>query len=913
WYWKTTPDKIKEAVRYGIVRPYSMVGQVNAALGKYRLLSLDRARKGLMSNRENDKIAMLDRYQNILNTLEPLESLVNTDADKETIQAVLKNYQNAIKACWGKVLPVPGYLEGLLDEVQEYADALAKADDLRPFVRSTGANSLMALLRTQLTQHLYALQADNQKMTYQKKYFFALTRGMLNDYIEDARLIVDEYQADPRSPLLASHHAIYGKGKDDEMMYYDFSHERLSIAEERDALLAISFIEGCDRVDFKEKKIYNAKNEQEPLTEIKATRWTLHKSTLVWLKSVGYFLLNTLKGFLVYTRPWEEEAWDNKNFHLKAVELRKHARPDEPLWRKPWVFFKQCCIAVWDLMQGVYYFGQEITIHLPPLFRADRDSSKKIGDLQELLKQATKTIDDIKVEDKTKLDQVLKDGGHANLSDEKASMLPIASPAYILSPGEQNDILTAMIRGLQGFSDFFTHEIYAKDPFAGVLFSLAYTAGALTLFLPNAASFMFGKAYVDWMTSFSGALGAGQLGGTIAGGSTQAQAFALTSDLLMHGPSSHTAKAFQGVLKDPLTIGAYFGAAYGLGFALANIPGLEDHIKGELGSVPETGFPLVGGKGAILLYEMLHTPGVEATTAMKFSTADDLVKKSMSTEDLIKKSVDPKFVEGIIQSLNGDAKRALEQYRLVSWLATHRPYLEYLDDDTHFALLRQINAVFPERAAAEAIKKYLIVEKPRSIAFQILAIPLSYIPAIFRCLLAPFLGVYALVKKYPYPGNPIRQAYGDLYQKTRKDLTRLLVFSAHLAYLIYSGFAALLKSVVYTVGMVVSRMAALIGIDFSSVFHRAVAKFHTGMQKLGERLYPSRAIKHMWSKDPIAQTMSIEKDTFAHLQKTLKSEAPAAPVPLAPSADVFSAPPTTPDASTQTAAPEVGNSTGNGK
>ena len=81
--WRTTPQQIKKAVRWGIINTQSITGKAISALGNYRTVAHKRIAKGMMSNSQAVKLKLLDIYQERFEALQTIESLVNKDNNAE--------------------------------------------------------------------------------------------------------------------------------------------------------------------------------------------------------------------------------------------------------------------------------------------------------------------------------------------------------------------------------------------------------------------------------------------------------------------------------------------------------------------------------------------------------------------------------------------------------------------------------------------------------------------------------------------------------------------------------------------------------------------------------------------------------------------------------------------------------------
>ncbi|CDZ78170.1 hypothetical protein BN59_02478 [Legionella massiliensis] len=851
--WQTNPGKLKTAVRWGIVRTESITAKVISALGKYRVTAYERIAKGMVSNTQDLKLKLLDLYQDRFEALQELERLVNKQNSAEDYAAAIKRYTEKLNLIASELdsqfLPtsIPLLHSNLIDQVkkdivqdikraEDYLQFIKTKKSLRSVNRSAGIDSVLEFIKEQMSYNLYELQGINQDLTYSSKRRFALTRGEFNDFIEDARKEVDDYQADPRNAQTINHQGLY-ETEEHSQVSYDFSMDNLTPARERQALLAISFIEGWDKLKNPHGKTPYVQNESgtEILKVIAATNWRSHRNFIAFMKSMGYFLLNMLKSFFVATHPWYEEAWSNKDFHLVAMSLAEHAKPNEPLWYKPLRFLRTLGHAVLDLFKGVRDFGSELVFEMPLEVYGDYIASTAMQPTHSVLEQAENDLSFIKELEADRLKTLL-----GSLNGEVITSKPTATLAqseYHLTAGETNDIITSVVRGLNGFSSIFTHGLYAKDPVAGLAFTATYLVGGAAIFFPSASAALWGSAYVNWFNTFSYSMGSSKLAAAIAGGSTQAQLVASSWDLLMRGPNSSTASFAMQVLEDPLTTGTYFAAAYGLGHVLVNginghpIPWLSEVLRNDMGTQPELNYPLLGGKIGFIVYESFESHNAHPYHQKKLRYNGE------------------EIVELPIQ-FNDNYKKIIDRFCMVLWLSKYAADLPKLKSSRLFKIARQIDSLFPP-AEASSLKKILYPEKEHSIAYQLFSIPLSYIPAIFRVVVSPLISLYALFNKNPYPLKPMTEAGDALGKKIIRDLSRLAVATSDAVHLFYNILASQIKALVFTVNMLVGRLAGIFNWHPGHAMHQVFASVHVFFDQIGAFFYPARLIKNTISAHPI--------------------------------------------------------------
>ena len=866
--WQSNAESLKKAVRWGIVKTSSITSKVISALGQYRVVTHERAAKGMVSNSQAVKLQLLDLFQDRFEALQALESLVNRKNSKETYRDALHCYVDKLHDLSRNLnqyfndvdlsgldhytkTQIESDIQADIDRATSYFELLNREDNLFAFNQARGPRSIVEFVKQQMIHGLYEFQGINQDISYSKYRSFALTRGELNDFIEDARKEIDDHQADPRNAVTANHHGLYQTDKDASVSY-DFSDDGLTHAREREVLLAISFIEGWDKLGNDKYDLPSVSNPsgKEVLDVVSATRWKNHRNLKILFKSMCFFILNIFKGMFVSTQAWEEESWENEKFHLVATELRRYATPNEPMWQKPFKFFKKVAYAIVDVFKGVRDFGTELVIRMPADVLTDWHSSKPLPELDETLKEASDAIRDIKAIERARLIEILRRCKYHSNEPVSKITSKLASVEYPLTAGEQNDILTAIARGLNGFSSVFSHNIYAKDPIAGLLFSAAYMVGSGAIFMPSLTSSVFGPRYVECFSNFSYSMGSSKLAAAIAGSTTQAEIIASGWDGVMHGPSGITMNAIYRFGEDPLTVGAYFAAAYGLGYLLANginghpIPWLSEYIKSDLGTVPETAYPFIGAKIAVLLYEALKNDQAENEPLTELSLKGD-------------ESADSSICSALDR----------QRIRMVSWLSIHAEVLPKLPSRQLVTLSRQIEALFCKEDS-DSLNQLLYPETRSSIAFQLFSSPLAYIPATLRFVVSLGLSLTALVSDKPHPWEPTKRATTELVDKTKKDLSRLIVFTTHMLYLPYTLFSSLVKTMAYIVTMVIGRVGGLFDAKPAHSIHQAFASLHVFFRRMGEYFYPAGILKAVTVANSTHTIKQVE-DSYVNLIQQL--------------------------------------------
>jgi hypothetical protein len=873
--WKTSVSVLKKAVRWGIVSPEAMTGKVIAALGQYRVIAHQRVLKGMESNTQLAKLQLLDIYQDRFEALEALERMINKKNSVEDYQQALGDYMLALDGIsknlkdYFSAQSVTGFDQTMVSQIQfDLCSDIARAQaylkhvlenksNLRAFHRSRGQSSIQEFVKEQMLHGLYELQGINQDLTYSRQRYFALTRGELNDVIENAKKEIEDYQPDPRNAVTLKHQGCFGKDKD-QLVTYDFADEHLSPAKERDVLMAISFIEGWDSVSRDKNGISSVSNEfgTAKLDIFAATRWRRYRHWTSNLKSAAYFVLNIFKGIFVAIYPWEEQVWSDgpQKFHLIATSLRTYARPNEPMWRKPVRFCMHIINALKDVMYGVQDVGERLALKMPSSIGNDWASSKKLPSVVSVLAQATHDINTIKEVESVRLQNIIHLSKYQKDNTEHLKTSELAGVEYSLSAGEQNDILTAIARGLNGFGSIFSHDIFAKDPLGGLFFTASYAIGVAAIYNPAQTAAVFGEQYVKMFTDMSYSMASSKMAAAMAGGTTQAELFTEGWDGLMHGPSGAAGRAIYQLGENPLSIGTYFAAAFGLGYLLANgvdgysIPWLSEYLRADLGSVPEMGYPVIGGKMAILFYEAL----LSETEAWVAYPSIPVSREGVDTEE---------------------ERKIVKRFTMVQWLSINAAWIPKLASSQRFTIARQLDELFNQEEAV-SLKKLLYPEAMPSIAFQLFSIPMAYVPHLLRFGFSFLLSFVALSSGNAYPWEPMRQAGGDLLFHVKKDLTRLVLFSHQLLNIPYTILSTFVKLAANIITLTLGRIGGVVNLNSGHTLHRMFAKTHLFFRQLSEFFYPVRLLKSVEFAHPNHTIRKVECSylkLMSHLLQTRNS------------------------------------------
>ena len=847
--WETTAKKLKEATCWGIIKPESMTGKVIYHLGKYRVIAYDRVSKGMMSNSHVVKLKLVDLYQARFKALEALESLVNKEnglddfnqtfaayiAELESIKAQLDQDFRALPRTGfdtDTILQIKNDIDADIQRTRVYQAGLAKATSLSAYCSARGPRSIMVFVKEQMLHGLYELQGINEDMTYSRKRYFALTRGELNDLIEDARKDIDQHQVDIHNSVTEKHHGIYGL--DDEPRYYEFPVAQLSRVQERETLLAISFIEGWDKLavnTVSNTGTVQNRHGEERLDTIAATKWKTHRHGIAFFKSMGFYLLNMIAGIFVSTKPWEEHTWIGSSFNLVAAQLWRHIAPKGPLWKKPYEFFKKAAYILVDLCIGVKDTGQSLGIHLFEDVVNDWRSTQDLEDLAQTLQGIGLAIQNISAVEQSRLETIFTTLQLQPTPLENLSYDQFATVDYLLTGGDHSDILTVVAKGLDNFGSVFYHN-FAKNPVQGVLFTAGYAIGAGAIFLPTMTASAFGPNYVKWFTDFAYSMASAPMSAMIAGASIQGHFVASSWELLTQGPNGRVMKTVYNIGEDPISSAAYVVAAYGLGHVLLNvvapykIPVISQYLEAELGTNRRLCKLVAGGKYGAFVGDALNPKQLPDG-----SRIDNTAVQVQQNNDQIK---------------------------LLSFLLTNASMLTKLEAKQRFMLSRQIDNLFRDTKDRESLKKLIYPEIQYSVAYNLLRLPLYYPVAALRIVVSVLFSFLALVKCSKHPLEPVHRAITAMQEQMKKNFSHLMVAAAHFTYFGYVVPATVVKMAMSLATMAITRVVGLFNGKPAHALHRLMAASHVFFRSLGEYLYPSSLVKDIGSAHPIHTARKIE-------------------------------------------------------
>jgi len=972
--WRSNREKLRKGVGWGIAVTESMTGKVIGALGHDRVIDNERILKGLASNTRRTKNALLDHYDDRLEALQEIESLVNQN-NFATLQndyaRIFYGYIEQIRKISNAIdvktvgEEIADQLRGDIEESIERANAYlnkvisSSKNNLARFSSAGGTDSVMIFARNEAKWMLYELQGINQDITYDRRKSFALTRGVLNDCIENARKEIDDFKPHPANLMRPEHHGNYmGEvGDDNEERVYHYNLDHLSPEREKEIIGAICRIEGWDKViynqndepelhveGYKPAKI-DAENEVKSqfqllkstlerngnklsiedeaallahvksellkveeihknsttsfrkLTVTVTPNWRSSVNLTTFLKKIGMVLWGAIQSVLVRTQSYDENPWPEKNAHgnyifrptahvLRKSSLTKTyhvndpwyvkirklifgkggnytgARANDPLWFKPYYFFKSLAHAGVNIFMGFREFIYMLVNKLPSDIYYDYQAAKKtLPSLEEAKALAQTQIDEIELDFSLYLQEVndliraAKPEGERdtfqpysikNLNRYPATAILAEAPYH--QRFDKNDPVTIAVEGGYTFFSFFTHN-FAKNPAGALAFGAGYGFIGGSMLFPKMFSFL-GAAVEKWIENFCLSLASGGASSVTAGASMVAQWCWGLVDFLEHGPQSGAVKTLNIILENPVGIAAGIGVAKAAGqIAILTVPVLQE----DAGTNKDIYELIVGGKLAVLLTHAFQQAEQNPGKPVKFK-------------------VDNKELALTIKALTPEQQALKEKIDYVHWLAKYHQTLSKLSQGVKHIHVQHIDRIFKnDPIQANALKKLFFPVYTYSIAHQLITIPLGYIPAVF-VLIASFISS-ALTSST----IPMRRAGEALGKKILKDLSRLIVAAEKLIHLGSNLFATGFKIPTYLILMLIGRIASLFGARTGHDSYKAIAAVDVGYGEVGDVLYPERAYKFMGGDEHSCSALLRQRDLVESTTKSLMDAMPTLP------------------------------------
>lgn len=842
--WHASPEKIKQGVRHGIVSTYSVTGKVISALGKYRLSQLQRIKDGYISNRYAAKSALLDLYQDRFEALAATESLANRHISSDEYIKVFNEYiakLQSIKQSLGQRFKSShaDYLEFVRSIDQDIARAVAMSK-LNPEVtttRSTGLNSVLTFVKTQMIRNLREMQYHNQSITYDRDVRFALTRGELNSCIEDAELVIEKHAASPGDVIDPVHHGDYsGVG---DVVVYDSHYHCHSAKDQEKSLLAISFIEKLHDLDLSDQDdpmLIAEPLSRDSITVSQSTNWKMG-SFPVAMKTIGAWFANIAIKLVVgviefpltvfiepltfgIARPFFEGVRElavyeikvnnphDRHLNLQYAQLTRETSYQHESFGMRIRHFAENAFrnSIRNIAYALHDVGKDLTVHLFDSVMSDySDGERSQNNLNDVIDFVENEIQGVEKDRQDALNSILnKVNSEDDLVNSSKIVKRYAMPDYIPNAGDDSDPLNSLANGIEFFAELFNHTIYAKHPFGGFVFSAGYVMGMLVVLSPASVAFL-GKEFIAGSQGVAFGMAKDPVTAAIALASTQGELLALAYESAINGTHGWMAANLREFEKDPFTSAIYVGTALLLGHIITyqlNIPWLSEELKSGMGTVPASSLPFVSGKLGLGVYELLKE---EESTPLERS--DFHIKLQKLLVDIAKESKpnisDQELqvrVKQIMEALGSHDKltalkkrmvvlaKDIDRASMILFMVKNAANLPYVSARGKHALFKQLKQNFSFQEA-QSLKQLLYPHRATSILRNLVGMVVGYPASLLRLLCAiPASLIHRNM-------NPLRSASLDFGIKILHDVDLIARAASKIVKVSFSTTRRMLKTV----------------------------------------------------------------------------------------------------------------------
>ncbi len=344
FYWKTTQDKMQQAIDYGITQfqavgygttPFqALTSKVIGAVGAYRLKVFERAYDfGIISDKYEEKEFLLRITQARIRHMQSLERLTNAydqnsdaETNKQRIETTFKDYINALKQLQIDINVHSKSLnkfdreasDKLISQIQhdiiaakEYQSTMldflfpdcSLQDHLKDTILSaSGTDSIAHFIKTRMIYALRQAQEYNQNMTYSRKAG-SIFRGEFNSYCEDALNVIDKYLCDHHNPVTPEHQGYFSTDQNHSLTL-DFRHLGKDRHTVRRYIMAITQIEGADKIQQvgEDGYVLQCANSENPhakhLKVTHFTSWDIQAEKSYPFYRIAYWVWNLMVGIV---------------------------------------------------------------------------------------------------------------------------------------------------------------------------------------------------------------------------------------------------------------------------------------------------------------------------------------------------------------------------------------------------------------------------------------------------------------------------------------------------------------------------------------------------------------------------------------------------------------------------------------
>ncbi len=742
---------------------------------------------------------IVDTFDDYITKMQALQTDIHTNLtilteyDREANQKLIEQINHDI----GKARL---FQRDILQELQ--ANKLTKQRLENNALAATGHNSIVNFMKMRMIYALREAQEHNQNMTFSYKAG-SYSRGQFNSFCEDGLKLVDAHQGDHHNATLLEHQGYFSTDPNASITL-DYQRLGRNRRTTRQYLMAISNIEGADTI------AKNADNEfmiitgdkiAHSLKKTKFTAWDRQSERYYHPKRLLYWGCNVFTGLVIgvlidlplgfflglagvelvsvstklrleFNPVCENETWFEKlahkiDFPVMSLGSRVGKLVGNLLRNTVWEVFKgvtttikQASLQIGENLSIDYELGHKGLPDENEIFATIKKDLIKLEHEEEKIQQEivplfkSSKADSDKEFDKIQLQELLSRYGVA---------------PYALSPGEWDDLLNSMLHGIKSMTESITHEIHAKHPFAGLMFTTFYFLGGLAVVSPQTLAFM-GTYYLRASQAIAAASSKSVTFGATSSAIYQAQISALIPEFFVNGRNSWIVNGLTSLEDEPSTMIIYAALAVGLGTLLAygvNIPYLSEGIRNDIGTVPIIALAATGAKFGILLVELLKVEAAENNQTisdkrekLRLFITEHFKSIYALTDEQIEASIDTILSGKLLRDASSPMKEEIRRIEFLLQLKRHEhllPHLPYRSKRLLVELMRRQDRHQPYNAAT--MSDMVFPEPKQSILEVTISAILGYVPVLGRCI-----STIVTWDKEPWR---------YLAEKTRKDLSRL--------------------------------------------------------------------------------------------------------------------------------------------
>lgn len=478
---------LQKALEYGLLPTESLTGQVISKLGEYRRTVLKRKYyQGVKSKREAQKLLILDYAQNAIKALQAMEQQINCPQQGENKQPSSQTAQSE-----SQDNEKNGTLTSAIETFKlELSTRISQNKNLE-------TDKITDFVRNETLRILQNAKALNQFITYDTGDF-AMTRGKLDEYCEDALKIARDYQFDLHKKIQKEHQGIFDISRTESI---SIGEDRFEIDDGTGAtgILPLEHLNGNrEAVEETVMAIVEIENPGNSLEahETAIPQWSSNlplwqrilNQGIAFFNIIGLIFLNTeIKCYHtnIQSPVWreiEKIQMEHKNIIDTICEYGKALGN----------------ATVIDLFRGVFLlFAYPLLIaswHLSALFGSNKTQPENQESAKDYLKK-------LLGEDKPVAQQTISNRAEEQAETEVEQETPTTQKIllelpYHLSSFESNDPLSFAVKTATQILGHITHHMYEQNSFLGVVFSVTGAVGGLSILAPQVLHTIFQTSLV---------------------------------------------------------------------------------------------------------------------------------------------------------------------------------------------------------------------------------------------------------------------------------------------------------------------------------------------------------------------------------------------------------------------------------